>query len=76
MSDQRKAHFESVVQASPKLAGDEATALGIWELPDNIIDTISGGYDFHQNAGGGGINFAQNFSCFAQNIGTFSLYCT
>lgn len=62
MSQSRKQHFDALMQPQ-----GEAGKSGIWELPDSIVDTISGAADFTQ-----GNNFAQNFSCFAQNIGNFS----
>lgn len=62
MSSLRKQHFDALTQQH---AGEIKS--GIWELPDSLVDTISGAADFAQ-----GNNFAQNFSCFAQNIGNFS----
>lgn len=61
MSDSRKKHFESLTSR------DSKPSSGIWELPDHVIDEISGAADFTQ-----GNNFAQNFACFAQGITCFS----
>lgn len=66
MSNSRKAHFDRIASESIAEAG------GIWELPDHILDEIGGGLDWTQSQPGGGYAFAQNFSCFAQNIGNFS----
>lgn len=62
MSVSRKQHFDALTK--PLVANCKS---GIWELPDSIVDTISGAADFSQ-----GNNFAQNFACFAQGIGNFS----
>ena len=43
----------------------------VWEIPDEMLDNVSGGEDFYQS-GTGAPDFAQNFACFAQNIGDFS----
>lgn len=62
MVNSQKRHFDRLAE---EVAVD--TTGGIWELPDEIIDEVAGGLDFYQ-----GSNFAQNYSCFAQNIGSFS----
>ena len=66
MGSSRKDHFEAATTAPA------ATGSGIWEVPDHILDEIGGGLDWTQSQPGGGHAFAQNFSCFAQNIGNFS----
>ena len=66
MAKARKTHFEAMT------AEPAALWSGIWEVPDHILDEIGGGLDWTQSQPGGGITFAQNFSCFAQNIGNFS----
>jgi len=68
MSSVRKDQFD----ASTAISDEEGRGNGIWELPDHVLDLVSGGNDFTQSTSGGGISFAQNFSCFAQNIGNFS----
>lgn len=67
MGNSRKDHFESRTATASESAGDPA----IWELPDHVLDDVSGALDFSQGSGPGH-DFAQNFSCFAQGIGDFS----
>lgn len=54
-------------------AKNNDSVVGIWELPDDMLDLVSGGPDFSQ-AGPGGADFMQcGGGCdFGQNIGDFS----
>lgn len=72
MSDKRKAHFDSLVNKEQTAEISAAPLGGIWELPDHMIDSVTGGADFTQAGGPGYVSFAQNFACFAQGIGNFS----
>lgn len=73
MSNDRKSHFDAQTVASGTTGKPT-----IWDLPDDVLDQVSGGLsmfptrNFTQRDPGGGIDFAQNYSCFAQNIGDFS----
>jgi hypothetical protein len=80
----RKSHFNTVIGSDASDANvadtnskeqESAAGTGIWELPDHLLDAVSGGYNFSQAYEPGqqtGPDFAQNFACFAQNIGDFS----
>jgi len=58
----QKNHFD---QVAAEAECNEVNS-GIWELPADLVELVAGGDDFTQ-----GSNFAQNFSCFAQNIGPY-----
>lgn len=68
MKDSRREHFDSKTAAGGPGGPAES---GIWELPDHVLDVVSGANDFSETVNGG-IDFAQGFSCFAQNITDFS----
>jgi hypothetical protein len=72
MGKSRREDFDSRIGKTSHADLGNSQASGIWELPDHVLDAVSGANDFSQAAPGGGVNFAQNFSCFAQNIGNFS----
>lgn len=73
MDNDRKRHF------AERTDGESVARAGIWALPDDLLEHVTGGLitdpkprNFTQRDPGGGIDFAQNYSCFAQNIGDFS----
>ncbi len=70
MSENRKNHFDSLIGSKREEVTDDLS--GIWQLPESILDDVYGGADFTQAGPGGYSSFAQNFACFAQNIGNFS----
>jgi hypothetical protein len=70
MDKSRKDHFDAATASAPGVKASPQE--GIWELPDQILDQVSGSNDFTQSQPGGGYSFAQGFSCFAQNVGGFS----
>lgn len=69
MTKTRREDFDAALDAN---SAPESKSMGIWELPDHVLDEVSGGDNFWQG-GPGPADFAQNFSCFAQNIGDFSM---
>ena len=72
MANSRKDHFASATRGADGAGVPTSSdAAGIWELPDHVVDSVSGALDFYETVGGG-IDFAQGFSCFAQRIGDFS----
>lgn len=70
MTKSHREDFEARI-ATTQHVDPESQKPGIWELPAHVLDTVSGAADFTQTDAGG-VDFAQNFSCFAQNIGDFS----
>lgn len=54
------------------MSRDKRSTAKVWELPDELLDVVSGGNQNFSQSGPGAPDFAQGFSCFAQGIGDFS----